>query len=315
MGLLLCVAQASAQVTTTGILPGAFGWYLPTKDDAGELFVFEVGTGEPPVVLHGGPGADFTYMLPIARDLTTRFKFVFYDQRGSLRSRVTADSITMARHVEDLETLRLALNAERIRLVSHSAGTLLALEYLRTHPDRVGHLALIGALPHKNGSRYFDAEYAALWKNLADSMRAFQERPAVAAELQRAGVAQAATSPRDKAIAALIRQVGAETYHVERWRETIPIRVNYDASQRTRRTTNFEYDYGPLLSTHPMPVTVINGEHDYAVGPRGSPLWKRLAATVAPRVRVNVIPEASHIVWRDAPDEFREALLGALSGR
>lgn len=305
-------ATASAQMTTSGPLPGARGWYLPTRDGAGELFVFEVGGGEPVVLLHGGPGSDYTYMLPVANGLEGQFRFVFYDQRGSRHSSVNPDSITMAKHVDDLETLRAALGTERIRIISHSAGTLLAFEYLRTYPDRVGNLVLVGALPHKNGRPYFDAEYAALWSTLAEDMKRFERREAVQDELRRAGLDDPSRTVRQEADLALIRQVGAETFHVERWRQALPVRVSPDAARRTRETTNFEYDYSGLLAGHPFAVTVINGEFDYTVGPRGSPLWRRLAETAAPRLKVVVIPDASHIVWRDDPDRFRSALRGAL---
>lgn len=313
--LWLLTSAGWAQQTTSGVLANAEGWYLPTRDRAGELFVFEigVGAGEPVVVLHGGPGADFTYMLPVARGLERQFHFVFYDQRGSLRSRVNPDSISMAKHVDDLETLREALGARRMNLVSHSAGTLLAFEYLKAHPDRVRNLVLVGALPHKNGERYFDAEYAAFWRTLAEDARRFEQRDAVLTELRNAGLEYPTKTRKAEAQLALIRQVGAETFHVERWREALPMRVSPDAAQRTRATTNFEYDYSDLLASHPFQVTVINGEFDYTVGPRGSPLWKRLAATTAPRLDVVIVPNASHLVWRDDPEGFRRSLHRALS--
>lgn len=307
-------APGVAQMTTAGILPGARGWYLPTGDGAGELFILELGasSGTPVVVLHGGPGGDLRYLLPIANGLESAFRWVFYDQRGSLLSRVTPDSISMPKHVEDLERLRQALGAERLKLVSHSAGTMLAFAYLEAHPDRVANLVLVGALPHKNGGRYFDAEYAELWRGLSDSATRFAERDAIAAEIRRSGLSGTTLGPREAAQAALIRQVGAETWHVERWREALPMRVNPEAARRTRASTSFVYDVGPLLSRHRFPVTVVNGEFDYTVGPRGSPLWQRLAATTAPNVRVVVIPNASHIAWRDDPGMFRTALSDAL---
>lgn len=312
--LAAAAMPAHAQMTTAGPLHGAESWYLRTRDGAGELFVFEVGTGKslPVVVLHGGPGADLTYMLPVANGLESEFRFVFYDQRGSLRSRVAPDSITMAKHVADLEQLREALGAERLQLVSHSAGTMLAFEYLRAYPNRVANLALVGALPHKNGPAYYDAEYAALWRGLSDSANAFASRDAVMSEVRKANLNGANLTLKQASQLARIQQVGAESFHVERWRETLPMRVSPDAARRTRQSTNFEYDVGPLLAKHTSPVTVINGEFDYTVGPRGSPLWRKLAATTARNIRVVVIPSASHIVWFDDPAAFRSALRGAL---
>lgn len=303
-----------AQMTPTGPLPGSAGWYLRTDDRAGELFVYEIGKGEPVVVLHGGPGADLTYLLPVSAGLQERFRFVFYDQRGSLRSRVPPDSITMAKHVADLEALRVALGVERIHLLSHSAGTLLAFEYLKAHPQHVGRMVLAGALPHKNGRAYYDAEYAALWKTVNDDMNAFGDRPAVREAIRAAGFDRGNLTPRQRSDSMLIRQVGGEVVHVERWRNALPLRVNWDAARRTRETTNFEYDVGPALIAHPHAVTVINGDLDYTVGPKGSPLWTRLAASApASRLRVVVLPEASHLVWVDQPERFRLALLDALT--
>lgn len=308
--------SATAQMTTSGPLPGAAGWYLPTHDGAGELFILELSAGSaqgaPVVVLHGGPGGDLREMLPVANGLERQFRFVFYDQRGSLLSRVVPDSITMPKHVEDLERLRQALGAERIKLVSFSAGTMLAYAYLEAHPDRVANLVLVGALPHKNGGRHYDAEYAALWQGLSETASRFGERDAVKAAIREAGLDGPALSPRQAAQLALINQVGGASWHVERWRDALPVRVSPDAARRTRQTTNFTYDMGPALAAHRFRVTVINGEHDYTVGPRGSPLWRRLVETEARDLKLVVIPKASHLVWFDEPAAFRTALREAL---
>lgn len=311
------LASSRAQGVSANLAPAPEGWYLRTTDLAGELFILEKGSrsATPVVVLHGGPGADFDYLLPIANGLESEFRFVFYDQRGSLRSRVTPDSISMVKHVADLEQLRQALGAERLHLLSHSAGTLLAFQYLKAHPQRVANIVLAGALPHKNGRSHFDSEYAALWRGLADTAAAFANREAVLHEIRQAGLDRNPLTPKEASQLAQIRQVGAERFRVDRWRETMPIRVSPDAARRTRLSTEFEYDFGALLARHGFPVTVINGEFDYTVGPRNSPLWRRLAETSAPNVHVVVIPDASHNAWYDSPDVFRDALRRALLPR
>ncbi|NIR44596.1 MAG: hypothetical protein GWN99_09900, partial [Gemmatimonadetes bacterium] len=55
---------------------------------AGPLFVRELGSGPPVVVLHGGPGAHHDYLLPHFGRLADEFRLYFYDQRGGGRSRV-----------------------------------------------------------------------------------------------------------------------------------------------------------------------------------------------------------------------------------
>ncbi|QQR88332.1 MAG: alpha/beta hydrolase [Flavobacteriales bacterium] len=309
---LVLILGCRAQQTPTGVLPGAECWYLPAPDGVCELFVMEFGTGSPVVVLHGGPGADLTYMLPIANGLDSTHRFVFYDQRGSLRSPCPTDSISMRKHVLDLEALRMALGLEKLDLVSHSAGTLLAYEYLAAFPKRVGAFVLVGGLPHKNGWAYFDKEYSTLWEGLQDSASAFENRPAVASVLDSLSRIGSANRAKRATQLALIRQVGAESVRVDKWVEAMPMRVNAAASDATRKTTNFDYDYSALLANHSAQVVVINGDLDFVVGPRGSPLWKSLSAT-ASNVIVNVIPDAGHIVWRDRPELFRRCLRTALA--
>jgi pimeloyl-ACP methyl ester carboxylesterase len=60
---------------------------------------------------------------------------------GDLRHYTTAVAAA------DLEAVRQALGAERINLVAVSYGTRVALEYLRTHPQRVRRMVLDGVAP------------------------------------------------------------------------------------------------------------------------------------------------------------------------
>jgi len=66
-------------------LPGDNEWYLRSFDNV-RLYMYEFGTGKDTVlVLHGGFGAEHSYMLTALRPLEKQYHFVLYDQRGSLR--------------------------------------------------------------------------------------------------------------------------------------------------------------------------------------------------------------------------------------
>lgn len=122
-------------------------WYLPTGDGC-RLFVQEYGRGrDTVVVVHGGFGAEHSYLLDAFRGLEDRFHLVFYDQRGSLRSPCPDSLISVAAHLRDLDRLRQELKLERATLVAHSMGTVLAMHYLQDHPGRVRGMVLTGALP------------------------------------------------------------------------------------------------------------------------------------------------------------------------
>jgi proline iminopeptidase len=106
-----------------------------------------VGT-TPLVIVHGGPGGNvYTYERTIGPQLERFTTVVYYDQRGSGRSAapLKPSDYTMPTIVADLDSLRVALGAERINLLGFSFGGLIAMEYAVRHPERVDRLILQSA--------------------------------------------------------------------------------------------------------------------------------------------------------------------------
>jgi len=102
-------------------------------------------SGQPVVVLHGGPGggsqADYRrYFNP------EKYNIVIFDQRGCGNSTPHAelkDNNTQVL-VEDIEKLRKHLDIEKWCVFGGSWGSTLSLIYAITHPDRVKALILRG---------------------------------------------------------------------------------------------------------------------------------------------------------------------------
>jgi proline iminopeptidase len=113
-----------------------------------KLFYTIVGTGEPIVVVHGGPGLDHTYLLPQMNSLAVGHELIYYDQRASGKSTGTVDSasITPNQFVEDLEGLRKALGFDKMNLLGHSWGGLLAMEYAIKYPQHMKSLVLVSSM-------------------------------------------------------------------------------------------------------------------------------------------------------------------------
>ena len=292
-------------------------WYLPTEDKAAQLYVYEFGQGDPVVVLHGGFGAEHSYLLDAVQGLEGEFHFIFYDQRGSLRSPCKAENISFEKHVRDLETLRQALGLERMKIFAHSAGTLLAMRYLQEHPQHVSKLALVGAVFPKNGSRYFTAEELRMADSGKEDFKRFVERPAVAAELDKAGLNHPNLKAKEQTERWRIQFAAANIYHIEKWRRMKGGRVFYNevAGQAATRTIPQEYDFASALAVHPDSITVINGSYDLLVDLKpGGFLWKKLKETELKNLRLVMIDKAGHNVWVDEPDTFRSELRKALIG-
>jgi proline iminopeptidase len=114
-----------------------------------ELFYRAIGKGEPLVIAHGGPGMDHNYLLPQMEELAKQHRLIFYDQRGTGDSSPDIDSsaITIERFVDDLNEIRKAFNIEKMNLLGHSWGGLLAMYYATTHPDKIKTLILANTMP------------------------------------------------------------------------------------------------------------------------------------------------------------------------
>ncbi|HDR8062606.1 alpha/beta fold hydrolase [Bacillus thuringiensis] len=112
-----------------------------------QLFVDLIGEGEPIVFLHGGPGSEHRFFLPHMVPLSKKFKLVFYDQRGCGKSDLSEnDQYSMKNEVENLEALRIQLGFEKMNLFGESWGSILALLYATTYPERVNKILLTAAI-------------------------------------------------------------------------------------------------------------------------------------------------------------------------
>jgi proline iminopeptidase len=125
---------------------------VKTMDDGywdidGIPFYYRIsGTGEPVIVLHGGPGLSHKYLFPqIDTLLSDNVKLIFYDQRASgwTGGMEDTNSLTMDVFVEDLEKIRIKLGLEKLNLMGHSFGGLLAMYYGIKYPERVNSMVLV----------------------------------------------------------------------------------------------------------------------------------------------------------------------------
>ena len=103
-------------------------------------------SGEPWLVLHGGPGSGCSPSMATWFD-PLRHRVILPDQRGAGHSRPagTRRRNTVTALLGDLEQLRTTLGIERWGLVGGSWGAALALAYADRFPDAVSALVLRGA--------------------------------------------------------------------------------------------------------------------------------------------------------------------------
>ncbi len=217
------------------------------------LFERRVGEGPPVIVLHGGPGADYGYLLPGFDALAAGRELVYYDQRGGGRSPVPRDvPVGWREHVADLDALRRLWDLERLVILGYSWGGLLAQLYATEHPERVERLALVCPAPS--------------WRAARDEFERRFEQRTLAPELmaERLALRESGLRERDpRAYERRLFELAVVPYFYDRARarDLAPFRVVGRTQQEVWRSLD-DYDLRPALRRLRVPAFVLHGEDD-----------------------------------------------------
>lgn len=274
---------------------------LPT----GRLYYETVGEGDPIVVVHGGPGLDHNYLRPGLDVLGSSRTLVYYDQRGTGRSDADVDSasINLDTFVEDIDELRQALGYERITLLGHSFGGLIAMGYALAHPDRVRSLILMDTA--EPGSRFTEQTQrrSAASRTPADSAEladlvaspGFKERdPATMSRLYL--VAFRGTMRDPERVSELNLSLGRRTAQ------------NGPDVQRLLGGSMSGLDWWDRMPDLTMPVLVVHGRFDPL-----SPSMAEALADAVPRGHLAVL-ETGHFPYVEDPGGLASAVASFLAG-
>lgn len=296
-------------------LPALKDWFLSTGNwqNDPQLYVREFGTGRDTIImLHGGWGAEHSGMLEAVMDLEKQFHFIFYDQRGSLRSPCPDSLITFHQHIEDVELLRKELNIDKLNVVGHSMGSILASAYAAKYPQHINRLVLLSPAYLKNPTpeedkKLLDQEYAA--------HKAFMNRPEVNREFDKYGLNRKtpALTSREATSRYHIDFAKRMLYDVSKWSDMTGGRALYKGHvfELTAKTYPAEgWNYLQEFSKQAYPVSIITGDHDML--DFGNNLIKKWAGEV-PRINLSVIKNAGHLPWLDQPTAFTKQLAAQLT--
>ncbi len=112
-----------------------------------ELYVDEEGKGMPLVLINGGPGGTHHYFHPWFSRAKKYARVIYYDQRGCGLSDYNPgeNGYSVEQAVEDLDSIRKALNIDKWIVLGYSYGGFLAQYYTVHYPERVAGLVLMGA--------------------------------------------------------------------------------------------------------------------------------------------------------------------------
>lgn len=272
----------------------------------GEVWYRIVGAerrGVPLLVLHGGPGVPHDYMEPLSAFADAR-PVIFYDQLGCGNSdRPTDQSLwTIDRFVDELARVRAALKLDRVHILGHSWGTIVATEYmLNKKPEGVVSLTLAG--PALNVKRW-----------VADQRVWMMELP----ESAQAAIREAEAANRFDAPEFLAATHAFYARHVCRldpWPDFVqralsPEKMGIEVYLFMNGPSEFmvtgvikTYDAVDRLKEIKTPTLFISGRYDEAT-PAATEFYHRSL----PGSRFEVIEDASHLPFVEQPEAFNHAV-------
>jgi proline iminopeptidase len=275
-------------------------------EDGRKLAYKRTGSG-PTLVCHGGgPGFSSLYLGDLG-GLDERLELILLDPRGTGGSDRPADPRAYAidDYVDDLEALRRHIGLERIDLLGHSHGGVVAIAYAARHPERVERLILASTL-----ARWGPEHQAAFEAGVAARIGEPWYADAKAAlEAEQAGDFTTDEEMEELAVREFpfyfARFGNEERAYVETLRADS---TNSDTLRYFNEEIWVTFDLRPDLERISAPTLVITGAEDFITGPVPAAEIEQGLADVSKVI----IPNCGHFSFFEAPEAFCEAVVSFL---
>ena len=270
-------------------------WTEFTTNDDGPLIAGRrAGSGPPVLLLHGGPGIGFEYLRDLADELATENDVAWYQQRGQEPSAAEGPH-TVATDVEDVRRVLDALGWEQAYVVGHSWGGHLALHVAEAMPERLLGVLAVDPLGAIGDGRWpeFDEE---MFRRTPEAVR---DRARELDELATAGEAD------DELALEGFRLVWPAYFADPEHAPPMP-ELRIASARSAEMVPSILAELPALEAGLPgigVPVGFVHGSR--------SPMPLGASTDVAERIPgawVEVVEDAGHFIWVEAPGSVRTAL-------
>lgn len=291
------------------------------------LHYFSSGRGEPVLVIHGGPGHPATKPWTGLDLLADRHRFYYYDLRGAGESTRLFDRFSssntwgnmqtldrgygMGAQVADVERIRRILGPDKLTLVGHSFGGLIAALYAAEFPEHVQRLVLISpagvlVMPPADGGLF-----ALIRQRLPES-----RRPEFDAFLKEYLDFRGLFAKDEAAAIALNDRM--DGYYMAAYPNPAIMKGGHVGQTRPGGWMVFgaylsmgrHHDYLDAMKSTSFPVEILHGADD--VQPEKD---SRTYLEIYPQASFEAIVGAGHFAFEEQPEEFATRIRNFLEGR
>ena len=263
--------------------------------DGYEMFVQEVGSGFPLIVLHGGPGLDHSSFRPWLDPLGDELRLLYVDERGQGRSaRVDPETLSLEVFARDVDLLAEALGLDRFALLGHSFGAIVTT----WHAVELGTAAAYVISGGGDASEPMLADVDASLAAMGEAGRPIAE-----------SWEREKTVETEEELKELLRTQMPFHFHGE-----VPPGYGEEtvgSPEVLRHFANIGYgdfDYRPRLGDVRRPTLVVVGEHDRTTTPRAA----RVLHEGIEGSELVVVPDAGHMSFVEAQERYLDAVRGFL---
>ncbi len=258
-------------------------WEEGYKDIYGtKLYYKTVGEGDSVMILHGGPGLNMSYFFPQMLELAKHHKLFFFDQRACGKSDAKIDSVAMSltNMIDDVEEMRKAFGIDKLSLIGHSFGGLLAEHYAMKYPAHLEKLILVNPSSHH-------PQFTVI---AADTQR---KRFTTADSIERMGIMRTKEFQQGKSTAyeKIFRNTFKTTFYDKKYIDSLTLTLPEDFLARAKvprymQPDNWFYNLSSQLGSIQCPVLIVHGDYD--------PLPKRAIRDLSERILNSHVAEIEH---------------------
>lgn len=295
--LLLSVAVLFLVACAEKPLPIQEGFVMSQGDS---IYYKTVGVGDPLVIIHGGPVLDHSYLFNHLMPLAQNHQLIFYDQRacGKSQIEIPAERMTFDAFVKDIDQIRVHLGLNKISVLGHSWGGLVAMHYAMRNESRIDKLILSNSMAPT--ALWWDAENSAIAAQYTAEDRAKLDK-LVSSGLLRSKEA-------GKYIEQMMKISFKSQFYDMTKMDQLALNIPNNHALRSAVFMQLskemaDYDLRKGLSNYHQPVLLIAGEIEPS-----TELYLAEFTSVFENAKSELIPDSGHFPFIEQPSLYRSLI-------